>query len=161
MILVEQSEAFSVESENYGLVRMAVTELVRANREVRHVRLENRISTHVPKHAGIAFAACFPGNHFRGADIPYKIGLIPTLLCAFDFAEVIGAAVVPVGEGEVQVVDQTKAAEDLHHEWKSSDRQQASRMLRIGIGVAVAASPGGRAIDVLPPLHPILVCSRA
>src|SRR5258708_2952254 len=41
MILVEQGEALSVESENNSLVRIPVAELVRANLEVGPVRLSN------------------------------------------------------------------------------------------------------------------------
>ena len=37
--------------------------------EFRDVRLEYRVSRHVPVHTGIALAAFFPCDDFRGSDV--------------------------------------------------------------------------------------------
>src|SRR5437016_2844787 len=64
MLLAEQREALAVEREDDGFVRVPVPELVRSNRKIGHVRLENGVAGHFPEHAGVARAALFPRDYF-------------------------------------------------------------------------------------------------
>src|SRR5689334_22876857 len=135
MLFVEECEAFSIQREDDGFIGMAMTEFVRAYRKVGHVRFEDGVAAHLPKHAGVALAALFPGDHFRGSDIAYEVGVVPALLDTLALREIVGAAVVALAEGESCVIDQAEASKHLHHEWEGCDGEQAGGMLGIGIGM--------------------------
>src|SRR5260370_29942741 len=98
MLLVEKREAFTIQRKDDGLIGMTMTEFVGADREVGHVRLQNGIPTHFPKHAGVALAAFLPGNHFRRTNVAHEIGFVPTLLDSLALGEVVGTAVISLAE---------------------------------------------------------------
>src|SRR5207244_1260746 len=90
----------AVEGQDDGLVRVAVPELVGVDRELGHVRLQDRVAAHLPEDARVALAALFPRDHVRAADVLTDVEAAPALV---DLV-VLRGIVEPVGW---QVLDST------------------------------------------------------
>src|SRR5215813_1835669 len=107
---------------------MAMAELVATDLKLGHMGLQNRVTGHIPKDAGI-FAATFrPRHNFRGANVFNEISFVPALPHALGFGEVICVTAVSIFELKVEVLNQSEITKDLQHERKARDCQEARRL---------------------------------
>src|SRR5713226_4717183 len=114
---------------------MPVSQLVSRDRKFGDVRLENGIAGHLPENALVAFAALFPRNDFGTAKIGNVVRLPPSLLYLLGRRVEIRFAFEPLGKLGLRSLDEAEASEDLDHEGKGRDCENAGRMRGVVVEV--------------------------